>query len=221
MAKRKEMTFIESTIHFPRAAQKKGLRRLSGKTLFKRLTALTKRIEGRPRVEVVSDRENNTITLDSDEFMFMILCEDVPSIRIMIHDPKKHIEIVNKIGNRLISYMNDLLGDRAKGSGITFIKTTFSKEKTTNLSKRIIGETRMVRINEIVGLTLIPISVSFDYKSGDKHFIVATISNGQAGQFLLSKRTYRNSLPIDVLRKEYEDLNDPQEVLNKLLEVEL
>lgn len=139
----------------------------------------------------------------------------------MVHSPEKNIDSANEVGNKVINYMNTLLGEGATETRIFTYKTILYPEKITNLAAKIIGERRITKINEEVKQILSPIGIFFEYRINDRDFAFTGISNEGGAELLLSRITYKGKMPFDLLRKEHDELAKPADVLKKMNEMEL
>ena len=218
--KQKEETFLELEISFPKAPKKAK----DKTTLFDKLLSLVEESKESLPVEVKSYKKRRHLILDSEEFRFDIFFGKRGSIvrtRALVHTPEKNLDIANEVGNKVISYMNTILGEGATGSRVMSEKTILYPKKTINLSRKIIGEGKIAKINEKVKRTLSPVGVFFEYKVNERDFSFATFSNKKAVEALLSSITYKDKMPFDLLRTEHNKLSEPAGVVKKLIEEEL
>lgn len=218
MAEKKEIirTLAEFSIFFPKAPKKAE----DKEALYSKFLSLVEENKELP-VKVKSNKRKKRIILDSDEFMFAIYFGKTLSIRTLVNDPDKHIDTINGVGNKIINYMNIILGEGARNSTVNSAKTTYYSKRIPNLSKKIIGETRIAKINEKVEQVLNPYAISFEYKLKEKEFSFGSFSGKASVEALLSSTPYKDRIPFNFLRKEYDELIKPEELMKKLAEMEL
>jgi hypothetical protein len=215
--KEKEQTLLEFSINFPKAPKKAKEKR----ALFQKLLPLIEEQKEALPVRLKSNKRKRYVILDSDEFMFAISFGERIAMRIAVVDPKKNLETVNKVGNKVINFVNTILGKRAIGSQINSSKTTIHPTKTINLAKKIMDERRIAKMNEEVKETLTPCGVYFEYKVKEREFSFATFSNEKSAELMFSSFAYKGELPFDVLRDEYNELAKPTAIIEELKKMEL
>lgn len=221
MAKKKEKvsSLLKIGISFPKAPKKAKDKKIP----FTKLLSLIEKSKESLPVKVRSERRRRYVALDSDEFMFAISFGKSGAtirVRVMVHDPEKNIDIANEVGNKIINFMNTILGEGATEPIVISDKTTLFPEEIPNVCKKIVGEKRIAEINEEVKQILTPIGIFVEYKTDDREFVLASISIEEGAEALLSRITYKGKVPFDLLRKEYDELANPAEILKKLSDVE-
>lgn len=218
--KEKEETLLVLEISFPKAPKK-----AKDKTvLFDKFLSLVKEIKESLPVEVKSYKRTRHVVLDSEEFRFDVVFGKRGSIvrtNAVVHTPEKNLDTANEVGNKVINYLNIILGEGATGSLVRCNKTTLYPQKTVNLGRKIIGEGKIAKINEKVKQTLSPAGIAFEYKANDREFTFATFANERGADLFLSRITYKGEMPFDLLRKEHNELGEPARVVKKLIEEEL
>lgn len=217
LTEKKEKSFAEIEIRFPKAPKKAKDREV----LFNKFLSLIEESKESLPVRVKSNKRRRQIILDSDEFMFTISFRKILSTKILVNHPEENIDTVNEVGNKVINYMNTILGDKATNSSVFFSKRIFRPEKIINLCKKLIGEPRLAKINEEVKQPLNPIGVYFEYELKGKELGFMTFSNERSAEAIFCKSTYKDKIPFNLLRKEYNELASPTEIIKKLLEMEL
>jgi hypothetical protein len=217
LAKKEERTLAEFEINFPKAPKKVKEREV----LFNKFFSLIE--DGRESlpVKVKSHKRGRQIILDSDEFMFSISFGKTVSTKILVNAPEKNIDVVNEVGNKVINYMNTILGEKATNSHVILSKTILRPQKAVNLCKKLIGEPTLAKINETVKQTLNPVGIFFEYEFKEKYIAFSTLSNEKSAEGFFSRSVYKDKIPFDLLRKEYDMLVSPAEIVKKLIEMEL
>jgi len=213
----KEERLVEFEISFPGALEKVE----NMKALFNSFRSLVNESEEPLLGKIVTDKRGKQMILESDEFMFIISFRQTPMLSIVILNPDKNIKTVNEVGNQVINFMNTILGEGATGSKVISVKTISHPERMSNFCRKIISDVKIAKINKIVKQTLNPIGIFFEYKSGEKEFKFLTFSNKRTRSLLFSQTTYKDKIPFDLIVKEYEELEKPTEIINKLIEAEL
>lgn len=215
--KKKKETIAEVRIIFPNAPKKAKDR----KALFNTLLSLVEKDEESLPVEVKSNKKRKFIILDSDEFMFVMSFRKPVSTQMLVNNPNENIDTANEVGEKVINYMNSILGDEAKGSMVGSTKTVSYGKKIFNLSEKLVGRAKVVKMNEEVRQTLKPISIGIEYDVKDKTFAFFTLSDKTDRNRFASVTTYKDKIPFNVLRKEYDELASPEEFMEKLKGMEL
>lgn len=216
MTGKKVTSYAEVRIIFPKASMKAK----EQKVLFNKFFSLIEESKKSLPVKVMSNKRKRNIILDSDEFMFIISFKKIELIKILMNQPEENISTVNEVGNKVINYINILLGDIASNSIVYFRKTTWGLPKKINLCKKLIGEPRLAKINEEVNQTLSPIGIYFEYKLKGKEFGLASYVNEKSLEEIRVKSTYKYKIPFNLLQKEYDELASPTEILKKLHKME-
>jgi len=212
--KEKEELILGLHISFPKAPKEREKR----EALFNKFLSLIEENKESLHVEIKSDKRKRDVILDSDEFMFVIsFGKKIPLAHVFVHEPEKNLDTANEFGNKFINYLNTILGEYAIESHVDSHKT-ISYPKI-DLSRKIIGEMRIAKINEKVKQTLSPVSVLFEYKINNREFAFATTSTEQS--VLLSRIIYKDKLPFDLLQIECNELENPANIIKKLIEEEL
>ena len=208
---------VNFEIAFPLAPKEREVKQ----TAFNELLSLLAGDKERIKVDLKPDKENLRLFLNSDEFGFGIFFKERVSVSVSVSNPKKNIERVNEIGNKILSFINIVLGKGAAGSRIMTTITTIDKEKESiNLSKKIIGDTRLAKINNKVKLQLNPSGITLEYKLKDRDFLIGSFSNRTLEMFT-THNSYKDVIPFDVLLSEYNELESSKKVIESLSSIEL
>ena len=166
------------------------------------------------------NKGNLKLILDSDDYMFTIIFKKVLEIRAIVNKPDVNISVVNKLANPIISCVNTILKEKAVTSNVNVSKI-YSLEKSMELPSKIIGTAQLAKANEIAKENLRPIFVAFEYKKDNRNCSISCYYNKvddylEYAAFHNSKLT--ETMPFDMLQKEYESLNYSIQILNRLNE---
>jgi hypothetical protein len=208
---------VNFDISFPLAPKEKKEKL----TAFSELLSLIADDKERLKVDLKPNKTKLEIILSSDEFGFGVYLKERVSVNIGVADPEKNIKKVNEIGNEILSFISTVLGEGATGSKIMTTTTTRDKgRESINLSKKIIGDTRLAKINNKIKLQLNPLGIFFEYKLNERDFLIGSLSNRTVEMFT-SHKTYKDAIPLNVLLNEYHELKKPKKVMELLSDMEL
>jgi hypothetical protein len=166
-------------------------------------------------VEVRPTKSKNRIFIGSRELHVFMVFRKLIAVEMAVNEPdtNKNVFTANEMGKNIISTINTILGDGAKGSMVTTKKRIFYGETSINFNKRIIGKSRIAKINEQAGQTLTPYNTMFDYLINEKRYLVSFTEGSES---VLSYRRYKNEIPVNLLEIEYSELENPTKVIEKL-----
>ncbi|HEY4675398.1 MAG TPA: hypothetical protein VIH48_05025 [Candidatus Bathyarchaeia archaeon] len=214
--KETQTTVYECNIRFPSALKTEERDSIFTKFnsfIQENREAFTAKIKLRKRIK--------QILFDSDNFMLIITLAKRMSFRAVINDPDKNKADINEIGNKIVSYMNTILSEKAVGAVVTS-SITVRSTKTYDLAKKIVGENKIAKIGDLLRQTIQPISVAFEYKVGEKDFYVSSLtSGGQTLEICGSHTVYKDKLPFNLIEREISELDHPIQIVKKLIEMEL
>jgi len=217
LSKAKEAFLINLHIRFPKAPRIQKDRKVS----FDRIISSVNEIRKSLPVTIRIEKEEKHAILDSDDFMISMSYEKKMPTSILVNEPHKNIATVNKVTNAVIKCVNTILGDGVKSAGVYSAEWVELPRKTVNLSKKLIGETKVVKIHKETK-KLKPIGVTFEFRIKDKEFAFNTLSRGKRNSVLLLSRTVcKDRLPLNLLQKEYRELDYPLETVKRLSEIEV
>ena len=189
--------------------------------IYDKLSKLIESFDRPQNVKFRSNRKKRSIVLlADDEFEIRTKCLKKLSTEVSLANPDKNLDAVNHIWSSVINYINAVLGDAAKGAKIATSKVTCKEEKPSNLSKKIIGETRLAKINENVKRSLSPLGIVFEYEHEGRRYMLALYSKRPA-ETIYSYETYKEQLPFDLINIEYEKLDEPESRIKDLYQVKL
>lgn len=220
MSKRKTSTidkFFSAYITFPKVSK----RAIDRKTLFDKIIFLLENSQESFPKGLVLKKAKNKVILDSDDFMFIIELKGQLTTRIMINEPDKNIMIVNKVSNSIINFLNTVLEEQAKGAHIIFTKIMFS-DKPINYAAKIIGTTRLAKVNEVAKETVTPFVIGLEYEKEKRRLVISSSFSKKSSQNVFAAQMdCDDKLPFDLLQNENERLNDPINLLKKIADAEL
>lgn len=187
------------------------------------LSLLEEEKESLVACDIRVNKQRRRIILDSEDSLFTFSFGKRPSTNIGVNDPEKNKASANQIGNKVVTYLNSILGDVAIGSKVASSKTLFHPMKQKNLAEKLLGVGRIAKINELVKQAVRPFSISFEYKLGEKNFIFTSFCPSEEGygELIISGITYKDSLPFDLLDKEITELSNTEGIFKKLYEIEM
>lgn len=162
-----------------------------------------------------------TISLEADDFACLISFSKPISIQIVIgKDFQKNKNRVNDMANKLVNYVNTILGKSAKNANI-FTSLISPTGKGTNLSRKFVDETRLARINELTKKTFNPKGIMLEYTSGKRENAILHFY-GEKETFIavLTKFKYEDSIPWDFIQEEYKNLKESIDIVGKLSQQE-
>ena len=216
MAKRAE-TLLILEISFPKSPKKAAQRR----ELLKKMRSLIEQEgESLPFKDVTSKR--NRINLTTEEFLSSVTFTKSLPVMILLKNPAENIEEGNKLGNTLVNYVNTIFGNYAKGAKVSSNEMTPWKKGQFNLARKLIGERKIAKINELIKKTLNPIGILFEYSVEDRTNVVLTVQRGEEiGSLVFSDYTLKNTLPWDLISNEYAALVDCMKIIDKISAVEI
>jgi len=124
----------------------------------------------------------------------IIIAANVPNA-----NNKKNLEAANKISNKVINYTTTIIGEPAKYAKVYGDRTHLIPKKITNLAEKILGEAKIAKINEITKIKLNPTIIGFDYKLKNQMHTILCLSNSKGAYSVISRITYRDTIPFDLL----------------------
>jgi hypothetical protein len=213
-----EEEFFEMQIFFSKASEKV----IDKKNLFDKILSLIKQNKESLGVKIRSNKREKKIIMSSDNFLLSINFGKEIMMNFLIFKPDENIEIFNNVGNNIINYMNTILEDNANNPLIGCIKFIPVYKKNVNLAKKIISESRIVEINNVVEQVLNPISISLEYQIDDRGFLLSFNSIKEKTNISVATRIYyKEKLTYNVMQEEYNELKKPLKILDVLIESEL
>ena len=199
---------------------KKGVERGA---LFKKLRSLLKQErKSLPFENIEFDGRARVAVLAAKEFYSVISFLKPFTMTLIVTNPLKSIEKTNELANTLVNYMNTVLGEYAKGAEVRTSEFSPWKKGKINLARKLIGERKIAKINESIKKTLDPFGLLFEFSSnGRKNIMVTALLEKRGSVLALSRYTYKNALPWDLLSSEHSNLLDCMRIIDKLSKVEV
>jgi len=161
------------------------------------------------------------IRLVNDEFLFFADFGKPIQIILATKRPEKNWEKLNEIGNKIFSYLNTIMPQVVTEVRFESEYTTEEK-KEKNLAKKIIGDSRIARISEIIKFPWNPLGLIFTWKTNSRRNLAlcASIDKGNM-LFFGSSSNWKNNIPLDAILKEKEEFLKFKDIINKLMEENL
>jgi hypothetical protein len=213
-----EEGFFEMQIFFSKASEKV----IDKKNLFDKILSLIKQNKESLGVKIKSNKREKKILMSSDNFVLSINFGKEIMMDFLISKPDENIEIFNNVGNNIINYMNTILEEKANNLLIGCIKFIPVYKKNVNLAKKIISESRIVEINNVVEQVLNPIAISLEYQIDDRSFLLSFSSIKEKTNIFVATRIYhKEKLTYNMMQEEYNELKKPLKILDTLIESEL
>lgn len=218
MTENDEEGFFEMQIFFSKASEKV----IDKKNLFDKILSLIKQNKESLGVKIKSNKREKKILMSSDNFVLSINFGKEIMMDFLISKPDENIEIFNNVGNNIINYMNTILEEKANNLLIGCIKFIPVYKKNVNLAKKIISESRIVEINNVVEQVLNPIAISLEYQIDDRSFLLSFSSIKEKTNIFVATRIYhKEKLTYNMMQEEYNELKKPLKILDTLIESEL
>jgi len=216
LPEQKEKVVYTCDVDFTKTLTKKE----RGSAFSKFLSFVEENKESLP-AKTSSRKRRKQIILDSENFFLTISFGKKLAISAMINDPNKNKADVNEIGNKISSYINAILGEKAKGATVTSL-LTFRSGKAANLAKKLVGESKVAKISDFLQEMIQPISIAFEYAMGEKAFFLShSTYNETTTRLIGSHIVYKNRLPFNLIEKEIDELDHSTRIMKKLIEMEL
>ena len=195
---------VSFSVLFPLSVKKKAQDR---DMLFKRMRALLEKEEESLSVRKILYKKRY-VFLEDEQFRGILYFGKPISFRISImKDFQENKVRVNSFANKLMNYLNIVLGESAKKTRIT---TAYAIEdpSITNLVKKFVDETRVAKISETIKRTVTPIGILFEFESGKHKNTVMQVGNSPTTSILsvMSHCIHSESLKWDFIKDEYENL---------------
>ena len=171
--------------------------------------------------KVIVNNAKKRVLLDAKDFAFEITFRKPILVNIMVNNPYENKAIANEVSSKVINYLNTVLNEGANGARVVCSLMTNTSSKKVNLAAKLLGEGRIARINEIVGQSLKPLSIGFEYKLGEKDFMFSLFISGSNLQILASSTVYKDKMPFNLLEKEIGELDNPASTIKRLSESEV
>lgn len=212
----KELSIFNLEVNFPQSPKKAVDRR----TLLKKMRSLIEKERELLPFEGIKF-EKNLIAMISKKFYITISSEKPMSVKIVITRPDKNMQKGNDLGNKVLNYVNTILGDFGKGAKVSSAEI-FPLVEKVNLARKIIEERKIAKLNELTKKTINPTGLVFNYSADGRDNILMTFHFEKVSVIsALSRYTYKSALPWDLLLIEHNELVNSTKIIDKLAEMEM
>ena len=168
------------------------------------------------------NKKRRQVVFNAENFLIIVIFSKLPTTTIMVNEPHENISVANEASNKIINYLNTVLGEIANDVGVRcMLDSVIEEKKTVNLADKLIGERRIAKINELLKQTLKPLVIGFQFKEDERTNAIMSMSNGTTAQGVFTTAVYKGKLPFNLLEKEIKALDNPAEIIKKLTEMEL
>lgn len=165
--------------------------------------------------------ERNAVSLIREEFIWRARFQKPISTFLVIRDPEKNIELANEFGNKILNYLKTILEKFAYEAKVNTTVENYSL-KLEGLARKLIGETKLARINEITKKSFDPLGIVFEYEKDGRSNMFMAGSKGKASAFFVaSSFSFKDTIPWDVVLSEYNEIKECEKTVTELLEQEV
>lgn len=172
--------------------------------------------------KITFTRKNRRIVFDSENYAFIVLFGMHVDIRVILNNPYENRGAANEMGSKIINYLNTILDEKAVQVSVFGALARSIEKETGNLPEKLLGEGRIAKINEVVGQTLEPATIGFEYKIGERTYMFSIFfGENMSSELLGTIAVYKDKLPFDLIEKELEELNNPDKIMKELKRKEL
>jgi len=165
-------------------------------------------------------KKKKEIKLEHVDMVIIISFYKKSSIRFIINNPEDNIEMANNVGNKIINFLSNVLGSYSEKSGINSLITEI-RPIEINLTEKIIGNDRIIKINEIIKHKINPLGIAFEIFIDERSFFLSNFYSDKSLQIFSSVLKYENTLPFDLLINEYKELDRTKQIMKDMINMEL
>lgn len=165
-------------------------------------------------------KKKKEIQLEHVDMVITISFYKRSSIRFIINNPEDNIEMANTVGNKIINFLSNVLGSYSEKSGINSLITEI-RPLEINLTEKIIGNDRIIKINEIIKHKINPLGIAFEINIDEKSFFISHFYSDKSIQLVSSVLKYETTLPFDLLINEYKELDGAKQIMKDMINMEL
>jgi hypothetical protein len=190
------------------------------KLLFAKMKSLVEKDkELLPTKKITCKR--NMMFLTADDFGAVISFDKPISLYIRVEkDLEKNKNRIKELANKLINYLNILLGESAKGATISSTLVVPTREGI-DLPKKIVEETKLAKINEIAKKRLHPKGITFEYTSNEhENLVMYHYDKKVTLTVVMSSLEYKDLIPWDFTEEEYKNLKESIDIIGRLAQKE-
>lgn len=161
------------------------------------------------------------IILQSKDFFIGLHFEKQMELVLSAKKPRENLDQLNTICNKIFSYLNTTVPEGTKKVDVG--TDLFLTEKgESDFAKKVIGDSRIAKISEIIKSQWSPFGILYEWKIGDRTHIAMVGSYGSVHTIALSSAfKWENGLPLDAITVEKEELLKFEESVEKIMKGEL
>lgn len=168
--------------------------------------------------EVEFDGRARSATLLSEKFLWYLEFKKPIRAIIAVKSPEENIDKMNTLFNKLVGYLNAILGDIISGAKVTSSKELLLK-RTDVLIQRLIDESVLEKMNRKLKTTIKPMAIGLTYKRKERENAILTASFKKKGPaFLISSHVLKANIPWDLVLKEKTELNILEREIKETIE---
>jgi hypothetical protein len=213
--KSEEQITLEFRVSFPEA--KKGS---LGKK-YSKFVSLMQVFKDAPPIKLITNDKKKQVTLDAKNFLLTVTFGKRVKANAFVNKPYKNKKDANAVCSKIVNYLNTVLGDESVGAHVSCMLMHRAMKLTNNIAAKCLGDERIARVSEVAGQSIKPLSIGFDYTVGEKDFLFLIFTTDETNLTLASSTLYKDKLPFNLLEKEIDDLNSPEQIFKKLIESEV
>lgn len=166
-------------------------------------------------------KRRKEIILSKDDYSFFVSFYDKTTLKFRVSEPDKNFKLANVFVNKIVNFLNIILGEYSKEAKLRCIKMDIIKTKQHNLAQKIIGNIRIAKINEEIKQTIKPVACTFEISKNDREFYFSHFSQGANLHVIMSSYDYNDILPFDFFLIEYDEINKISKLLDEIIELEM
>jgi len=186
--------------------------------MFKRFKSLLERDRKSLSIEDIIC-EKRKIALDCSEFGSIVCFEKPVTFSIVSEEVEKNKKRMNDMTNKLINYLNTILGEMAKGTAInsTYSKTS-SERGGTNIVRKFLDEAKLAKANELTKTSLEPQGIVLGFTSKKHTNVLINFYSKERGAMVgvMTKTSHKEILPWNILSEEYKNLQEILDIIESL-----
>lgn len=163
-----------------------------------------------------TETHRRMVYLEGDNSMFGVGFGKLMAARAAVIDPNLNLEAANELGNRVLAYVNVVLGERASGARVTTSLNKSSK-RISRLPKALLGETRLAKLSEIAKKNLVVNGLIFSFDVDDRNVVSFVFgAKGMSTHYFGSSDKMESVIPLDLLKSEYAIFSKSEDVIERL-----
>jgi hypothetical protein len=208
------LNILQTTLSFPNLKDSSK----DKAPMFQEIVSLIKQNKDSLPKEVKILEKSTSIILDSEEYM-IVIPQKIIGVKIIANKPDQNIQIINKISNFVISFINVVLKEKAYGASL-YCAIFYNPKKEVDLPSKIIGSSQLAKANELTKEALIPVAIGFTIKKDNQEFAISSFysSSRPMQNNVSTKLDLTDAIPFDIIQKQYEKLIYGAQLLENLAE---